>query len=116
MVPCTAPPAARKDYHGYGFCVNCGKEFPNETRKALSIAPVETVQEVEGFEQMRKSVIIALSVVGLFFVLFYFYLYMMGADPFLILVVEAFPLFWMAAILMRWRRVRQEMGRKGNAK
>jgi hypothetical protein len=110
------PACGSEDYRGYGFCVNCGQAFLRETRKAIPSLPVETVPDVDTFQQVRRSIIIALGVVGLFSVFFYIYLYMMGADPFLILIVEAFPVFWMVAILMRWRRVREEMGRKGNAK
>ena len=110
------PACGSEDFRGYGFCVNCGATFPKETRKAMERAPVQTAPPAESLEQMRRSVTVALIVVGLFIVFFYVYLYWMGADPFLILVVEAFPIFWMAAILMRWRRARQELGGKGNAK
>jgi uncharacterized membrane protein YvbJ len=110
------PACGSEDYHGYGFCVNCGLQYPKETRKAIANVPVETIPDIDSIEQMRRSITIALGVVALFIVFFYIYLYLMGADPFLILMVEAFPLFWMVAILMRWRRVKQEMGRKGNVK
>jgi hypothetical protein len=110
------PACGSEDFRGYGFCVNCGATFPKETRQAFERAPVQTAPPAESLEQMRKSVTVALIVVGVFIVFFYVYLYLMGADPFLILVVEAFPVFWMIAILMRWRRARQELGGKGNAK
>ncbi len=107
------PACGSEDFRGYGFCVNCGAVFPKVTRQAFERAPVQTAPPAESLEQMRRTVTVALVVVGLFIIFFYVYLYLMGADPFLILVVEAFPVFWMIAILDEMAEGQAGAGREG---
>jgi ABC-type transport system involved in Fe-S cluster assembly fused permease/ATPase subunit len=99
------PKCGKDDRLDLDFCASCGAFFK---RKASSQGYSDHSGRVYQGQELTYEQLLRNTVYGLFFTIFMglfilYYLAINGADPFLIIFVEVFPIMWFVLILLQWR-------------
>jgi hypothetical protein len=99
------PKCGKDDRFDLGFCTSCGALFK---REASSLGYSDHSGLVRQGPEMTYEELLRNTLYGLFFtaltsLFILYYLVINGADPLLIILMEAFPITWFVLILLQWK-------------
>jgi cbb3-type cytochrome oxidase subunit 3 len=102
------------DRFGYGFCASCGEIHSADAMEAYAVSDREGRQGTA--QQLGRNMAIALFFIFMTIVFLAMYLSYLDARWEIVVLVEAFPLFWFLVILMYWRKTREEVNQASDSK